>query len=244
MTASPDRSGAGAVLYARYSPRPNEETESARHQLERCRAEARRRSLPIRGEFVDELASGADPKRVGFLAALEACRPGDELISDKVDRFSRETEFGWAAAKMLLNRGCTLRFVLGGMVVEDNPYSRFTFRTMLSHAEFEREMIAYRTSQAMQHHQRNGRRMGPIERVPYGYRLGGDDSVLVRDEAEQTVIERMLERHRSGSSWYAIAAELNAAGVPTRVDGAKWHGPTVRGIVHREKQRKTAQRSG
>jgi transposase len=54
--------------------------------------------------------------------------------------------------------------------------------------------------------------------------------------AEQAVIARALRLRRRGLSYRAVAAKLNADGVPTK-RGARWHHSTVRNVVRAARAR-------
>lgn len=46
------------------------------------------------------------------------------------------------------------------------------------------------------------------------------------------VVERMRELRSGGMAYRQIAAVLNAEGVPTRLNGGRWRGCTVNGILN------------
>jgi hypothetical protein len=62
-----------------------------------------------------------------------------------------------------------------------------------------------------------------------------------RTPTERVVIERMRQLRSEGLAYAAIAAELNATGVPT-AQGASWHANTVRRILNRENTRTPVRR--
>ena len=95
-------------------------------------------------------------------------------------------------------------------------------------AQYERDMIVLRL--------RRGRRR-KHERGGYAYgapRLGyhAADKKLVVDDGEQATVARILELSAAGGSLRAIAAELNAAGVPGK-RGGRWHANTIARVLAR-----------
>jgi DNA invertase Pin-like site-specific DNA recombinase len=98
--------------------------------------------------------------------------------------------------------------------------------TMLAgFAEFERNLIAERTTAALCHKKAHGE---VYNHVPFGYRAV--DGSLVPDPAEQTVIARMATLRALGLSYHRLVDTLNADGVPTK-QGGEWHAQTVKNIL-------------
>src|SRR5438477_7722985 len=92
-----------AILYARFSPRPNEDEEkrlrterpeeerdSISKQLARCRDFCKRRGWRIASEHTDEALSGAEEDRPGLWDAVAALTKGSILVIDKMDRLARD----------------------------------------------------------------------------------------------------------------------------------------------------------
>src|SRR5437870_11135092 len=74
---------APAVVYGRFSPRPNaEECDSVEKQLQRCRAYCTSHDYEIVGEFKDEdLSGGRADNRPGLQEAIDrACRQRAVLV--------------------------------------------------------------------------------------------------------------------------------------------------------------------
>lgn len=64
-----------------------------------------------------------------------------------------------------------------------------------------------------------GERVGA---VPYGWQLGADGVLLVRCEAEQSVMATCRELRAKGWTLAAIGAELERRGLTPR-NGGRWH---------------------
>ena len=78
--------------------------------------------------------------------------------------------------------------------------------TMLAgFAEFERNMIAERTTAALRHKKAHGE---VCNHAPYDYRA--ENSTLVPDTAEQAVVARIGALRAKGVSYNEIANKLNA----------------------------------
>ena len=67
--------------------------------------------------------------------------------------------------------------------------------------------------------------------VPLGARVAADGVHLEADPGEAEALEIVRELRTSGASIRAIAAELDARGVPAR--GERWHPTTVARLIRR-----------
>ena len=90
-----------------------------------------------------------------------------------------------------------------------------------------REIVAERTSDALQHLKRQGVRYG---QVPFGYQLGLDGIALEEDEEQQAVIGRMVSWRRAGATLREIVARLTADGIAT-ANGGQWWPATVKSVL-------------
>jgi len=98
--------------------------------------------------------------------------------------------------------------------------------TMLAgFAEFERNMIAERTTVALRHKKADGE---VYNHVPFGY--DAVDGQLVPNRAEAFIIARMTALRTEGTSYHRIADYLNDRGVPTK-QGGTWRSQTVKNIL-------------
>jgi DNA invertase Pin-like site-specific DNA recombinase len=230
-----------AVLYARFSPRPNaEECDSVEKQLERCRAYSLGHGYTVVAQHHDKDLSGARAdNRPGLQNAIAAaCKRKAVLVVYSLSRLARCTRDAIDLAARLSAAGADLA-VIQENVNTRSPMGRFVFILFSALAELEREQVAERTSSAMLRHQAKGRRMTRLDRCPYGWRPDTADPVrLVEDAGEQSVIVRILEDRRHGRGLREIARKLDSAGVPCR--GGRWSHTTVRSVVHRSAQLRNA----
>jgi site-specific DNA recombinase len=120
-----------------------------------------------------------------------------------------------------------------------SPSSRFTFNTLASVAEYEREMIRERTREGLQRAYRNGKHTG---RIPYGYAMVAQGNFVVVAEEAQVVRQIIANIAVSGATLYSESKRLNDEGIPSpgycfRGDAERrgtqsWSPSTVRDIVH------------
>ncbi len=95
---------------------------------------------------------------------------------------------------------------------------RFMLRVVADIAQMEREVIAERTSAALQTKLARGEHVG---RVPYGHEIGEDGRLRVRDDDQGAVVVLAQELRAQGATLRRIAAELNTRGIPSAL-GGRW----------------------
>jgi DNA invertase Pin-like site-specific DNA recombinase len=226
-----------AVLYARFSPRPNaEECDSVEKQLERCRAYSLGHGYIVVAEHHNKDLSGARAdNRPGLQSAIAAaCKRKAVLVVYSLSRLARCTRDAIDLAARLSAAGADLA-VIQENVNTRSPMGRFVFILFSALAELEREQVAERTSAAMLRHQAKGRRMTRPDRCPYGWRPDSADSTrLVEDTQEQKVVARIREERRHGRGLREIARRLESAGISCR--GGRWSHTTVRSVLLRSAQ--------
>ena len=158
-----------AVIYARFSPRPNaEECESVAKQIERCKAYCKANDYRILVIYADkEMSGGRADNRPGLQEALRvACAMEAVVVTFSLDRLARNTMDALQISQRLAKHSANWASVQE-RIDTSTPMGRFVFTLMAALAQLYREQNAERTAKAMKHHQLNGRRMS--DRLPYGY---------------------------------------------------------------------------
>jgi DNA invertase Pin-like site-specific DNA recombinase len=209
-----------AVVYARYSPRPDD-SNSIAYQILACREYCVRQQWRVVAEYSDEHASGGDRNREGLIKALDHVKSiKGSLVVYQLWRLCRSTKDAIEIADELDAANCNLGSVSEN-VDTTSAVGRAFFQMMAVIGELERNMIRERTSIAMLNHMKDGRSMS--SKPPYGF--GVKDGRLYRDEHEQQVIARTKEIRNlpRGAIWEILHQEglLN-----TGTDGKrkKWDG--------------------
>jgi DNA invertase Pin-like site-specific DNA recombinase len=226
-----------AVLYARFSSRPNpDECDCVEKQLERCRAYCEGHGYTVVAQYDDKDLSGerAD-NRPGLQKAITAaCERKAVLCVYSLSRLARCTKDAIDLAERLSAAGADLA-VIQENVNTRSPMGRFIFTLFSALAQLEREQIAERTSSAMLRHQAKGRRMTRPDRCPYGWRPDPSNAALLVEVAdEQSTIRRIREERRVGRGLREIARRLDAAGIGCR--SGRWSHTTVRSVLLRSRQ--------
>ena len=172
---------------------------------------------------VDAGESAKSLQRPGLQRALEMLKRGeaDALIVMKLDRLTRSV----ADLGVLVERYFKTAALLSVSEQIDtrSAAGRLVLNVLASVAQWEREAIGERTSEAMQHKKSQGLRVGSI---PYGYRLDDDGATLVEDEDEQRVIAMAQDLKGRGMSLRAVSSRLEKAGHTSR-NGKPFHARQV-----------------
>lgn len=220
-----------AIIYARFSPRRNEEECTSNDtQIALCRDYCARNGLTVVGEYQDEAESGADETRPGLWAAIEALKPGYTLVVYRLDRLARKVHLAIVLEQQIERRGARIASIAGEGTLEDSAEGWLIRKILQTLAEYERRLIAARTRAAMRHHQANGRRMS--NKTPYGWeRDPQNPALMVHCPEEQQVLGQILELHEQGKGLRAICRELEDQGIKCR--GGKWHHTTIKAILGR-----------
>lgn len=186
-------------------------------QRAKVAAECDRRGWRTLGEYADEgISAKTIENRPGLVAALDVLDQGGaaSLVVAKLDRLSRSVHdftglvdraqrLGWAM--VVLDIGVDTSTATGEMMSN----------ILASFAQFERKLIGERTSAALQVKKRAGIRLGRPDRSP------------------PEVVIRVCVRRAEGATLRAIAAELNADGVPPSQGGQTWRASSVASVLAR-----------
>ena len=164
---------------------------------------------------VDDGETGKNTDRPALRGALETVAAGraDGLVAAKLDRVARSvidfsTLLGWFVAA-----DATLA-VLDPAIDTSTPSGRLVANVFAAVAEWEADVIAERTSAALQAKRASGL---PICRP----------SVADNDD----LLGRIRALSASGASMHSIARTLNTEGVPTLRGGAQWRASSVQAAL-------------
>lgn len=113
-----------------------------------------------------EHASGADRNRGELAALLDHLRPGDVLVTTKLDRLARSVSHLVELSADLAARGVDL-VILDQGIDTTTPSGRLMFNLLASIAEFERDLIRDRTRAGLTAAAARGRKGGrPVVCTP------------------------------------------------------------------------------
>lgn len=181
-------------------------------QRTEIQALAVRRGLTIVAWFTDAGISGATMgKRPEFLAALAALDRGEagSLLAKDVTRLSRSSADLGALLAAASSDGWTVA-TADGLVDTSDPQGALLPLFLGIVGELERRFASIRTTQALAAARGRGTVLGKVSTLPEDIREG---IVSARDR---------------GSTWQAIASNLNACAIPTGQGGSTWRPSSVR----------------
>jgi DNA invertase Pin-like site-specific DNA recombinase len=184
------------------------------------------------GIIVDAGVSAKSLNRSGLRDALAQLRRGaaEGLVVAKLDRLTRSVAdwqrlidgyFGERAGRQL--------FSVADSIDTRTAAGRLVLNVLLSVAQWERETIAERTRDALQHKIHKGERCGKLR---FGFDLAADGKTLVPNAEEQGAIRLMRELRATGQTLRNIAVELNHRGVRAKA-GQAWKHSAVQRILAR-----------
>lgn len=226
------------VGYVRVSTeRQAEEGVSLDAQQARLRAYCAAQELELVALEVDEGASAKSLSRPGLQRALEALSEGraDALLVPKLDRLTRRVVDLGHLIETYFADGRAALLSVADQIDTRTAAGRMTLFILMSVAQWEREAIGERTSEALAHLRAEGVRLG---RAGLGWAHSTEVDhetgrrVLQAVPDELVVVERIQRLREEGRSYAAIAKQLSAEGCSTK-RGGRWLPNTVRRVSQR-----------
>jgi putative DNA-invertase from lambdoid prophage Rac len=207
--------------YARVSTtRQADEGESLDVQQRTISGYAMMHGMTLGRVFVERGVSGSKPlsERPQSAILLAALKPGDTIITPKLDRMFRSALDALGVLADLKDRGISLHMIDLGSDVTGNGISKLVFTILSAVAEAERDRTRERITEVKRDQRSRGRYLGG--KVPWGWRAG-DDGALVPVPAQQQAIQRMRALRAQGASLRSVADQMTAEGMPISHVGVK-----------------------
>jgi putative DNA-invertase from lambdoid prophage Rac len=160
--------------------------------------------------YVERGVSGSKPfgERQEGARLLEACKPGDTLITPKLDRMFRSSLDALNVLGDLKERAVALHMIDLGGDVTGNGISKLVFTILSAVAEAERDRIRERILDVKSDQRKRNRFLGGT--APFGWRVG-EDGELIQVLEQQRIIRQIVELRRQGLSLRAIAASIGGS---------------------------------
>ena len=241
--------------YARVSTREQaDEGVSLAAQRERITAWCRAYGHELVMLEEDAGVSGTVPgdERPGMRKVLAAVRGGrvDGVVAMKLDRFTRSTLEALNLAGEAQRVGWTLVSVQESLDTS-TAMGRFVLTILAAIAQLERDRIAERTVEAMDHLARIGKARSRF--VPFGFRLRdnpmalevprGCDGDLVEHADEQGILFTVASLRGDGMGPAKIARCLNGGGTVNPRTGRAWTAGTMFNVVRTMERRHERERA-
>lgn len=210
------RTGSKVIGYIRVSTREQGESGlGLAAQRAAITGECERRGWPLEHIYQD-VASGKDTARPGLTSALAALKSGlvVGLVVAKLDRLSRSLlDFAGLLRTADVQKWAVVVLDLGVDTGTDS--GKLVSHVIAAFAEWERGAIGTRTREGLAQARARGARIGRPSGLP------------------ADVVARIVRERGAGLSLGAVAAGLNADGVPTGQGGMRWYPSTVRSVLGR-----------
>jgi putative DNA-invertase from lambdoid prophage Rac len=212
--------------------RQAEEGESLGTQQRQIEGYAMMIGVTLDHVYVERGVSGSKPfgERQEGTRLLEACKPGDTLITPKLDRMFRSSLDALNVLGDLKERDVALHMIDLGGDVTGNGISKLVFTILSAVAEAERDRIRERILDVKSDQRKRNRFLGGT--APFGWQVG-EDGMLVEVPEQQTVIREITELRREGLSLRAIAASVGGAVSHVTVKSilSQWASPHKEALV-------------
>jgi len=202
--------------YARLSRlRPDEEGNSLDDQRRRIEGRAMEYGTDVAHLFVDKNVSGSIPLalRPEGKKLLARVKPGDRVISPKLDRTFRDTRDALEMLDWFRERKIGLVLLdLGGDVTADDGIGELLFTILAAVGKWERGRIIERIRESKEWGREHRRYLGGGR--PFGFQIVERDGVkyVEADLAEQEAIKTMRRRMEQGESINSLLKWANEQG--------------------------------
>jgi site-specific DNA recombinase len=178
--------------------------------------------------YVDAGISGKRmDTRKELLAALAALKKGMALVSYSLSRLARSTKDALAIGEMVAKKKADM-VSLSEQIDTTTAAGKMMFQMLAVLAEFERNLVAERTTNALQHKKATGQKY--CNQTPYGFEA--IEGKLVQVEQEAQVVAEIQAARAGGDTLQAIANSLNGRGIPTKT-GKQWAPATIHLLMKR-----------
>ena len=178
--------------------------------------------------YVDAGISGKRmDTRKELLAALASLKKGMALVSYSLSRLARSTKDALAIGEAVAKKKADM-VSLTEQIDTTTAAGKMMFQMLSVLAEFERNLVAERTTNALQHKKRTGQKY--TNQTPYGFEAIEGRLVQVQQESE--IVAEIQASRTGGNTLQFIADSLNTRGIPTKT-GKQWAPATIHLLLKR-----------
>jgi site-specific DNA recombinase len=220
-----DRCKMRGVIYTRVSTEEQgREGVSLAHQVDKCKLQAGLGDWEVVEEIQDAGRSAKTLNRPGIQRVIDLVksRTVQAVIIYKLDRLTRNVSDLNRLIELFMRHGVALISIKDSLDTA-SAAGRMVINMLGTISQWEREVIAERTSEALQFKKASARRYTRI--TPYGFTLA--EGRYIPNPVEQETVGRIVKlRDEMGFSYQEIATMLTREGIPTR-QGGPWSKQTV-----------------
>lgn len=196
-----------AVIYARYSPGPQQTDQSIEGQVRECRQYAERNGLKIIDIYADKAQSGRTDNRAEFQRMLRDAKRGKfaVLLVWKIDRFGRNREEIARNKAFLRLAGVSVEYACEH--IPDGPEGIILEAVLEGMAEYYSANLAQNTLRGMRENALKAKSNG--SGIATGYVTGADGRFVVEPH-EADLVRKVYSDYLDGRTMGEIAASLQA----------------------------------
>ena len=178
--------------------------------------------------FIDAGISGKRmDTRPELLKALATLKKGSALVTYSLSRLARSTKDALTISEMVAKKKADM-VSLSEQIDTTTAAGKMMFQMMSVLAEFERNLVAERTTTALQHKKSSNQKY--CNQTPYGFEAVEGRLVQVKQEVE--VVAEIQAARSGGQTLQSIADNLNGRGIPTKT-GKVWQPATIHLLLKR-----------
>ena len=180
--------------------------------------------------FIDAGISGKRmDTRPELHKALASLKKGMALVTYSLSRLARSTKDALTISEIVGKKKADM-VSLSEQIDTTTAAGKMMFQMMSVLAEFERNLVAERTANALQHKKSTDQKY--CNQTPYGFAAIEGRLVQVAQEVE--VVGQIQAARSSGSTLQAIADDLNGRNIPTKT-GKQWQPATIHLLLKRSR---------
>ncbi len=219
------------VIYARYSPGPNQTEQSIEGQLRDCYEYAKTHDITIVGEYIDRHISGTTDNREQFQAMMADSdkKLFEAILVWKIDRFARN-RYDSAIYKTRLKKN-GVRVLYAKEAIPDGPEGIILESLLEGMAEYYSAELSQKIKRGNRESVLKGKAIGGSRIL--GYRIAEDKTFQI-DEEEAHIVTKIFTMYDSGITVTEIINKLNAMGLKTS-RGGKYNKNSLRTILKNQK---------
>ena len=228
------------VLYARISREKREGITdvSLDNQIDTGHRYATLNGYTVIGEYREIQSAKKASNRPQFMEAIALAKKEKAILFlHAMSRGFRSTVDAIVISQELEKSGANL-VSHSENIESQTPSGKLFFTMITAMAQFEREMIASRTKDALTHKKNKGEKLGG--RVPFGFRVTKNSPKLIPIKSEQKTITRILNLRLEGLSLRRIGEALSREKITSKL-GGEWHPNVIRRIIREARKRQSMQ---
>jgi len=158
---------------------------------------------------------------------VASLKKGMALVSYSLSRLARSTKDALAIGEAVAKKKADL-VSLTEQIDTTTAAGKMMFQMLSVLAEFERNLVAERTTNALQHKKATNQKYTNI--TPYGFEA--IEGRLVQVQAEAAVVAEIQAARAGGNTLQSIADNLNGRSIPTKT-GKTWQPATIHLLMKR-----------